>query len=242
MAQKLQLSQNPFSWLPVELRQAILCEIQTAGALEAALQADQAFLFAFRGSESAILDTIVRNLIPPRLLPDVFALLASRKTDEEPWTKDEVSSIMDRYTRRQLPVQFQWTLDEALYILRLDENIQFFADDFVAAAFAEFLRARIRPPRGVPDSPSATERCRIAGAFYRFELYCNLFRRRGVVDDDNDIFPAPVQAAIFLNRFAPWENEQLGCVHNYLVDKIYPGTEYLSRCPILFLVTFAYSD
>lgn len=64
------------------------------------------------------------------------------------------------------------------------------------------------------------EACRIHRALYRFEIYRNLFCQS----------PAKVQSSVygeqnelFFSHFAPWENEQLGCIHDFLARIVLPG-------------------
>ena len=58
---------------------------------------------------------------------------------------------------------------------------------------------------------------RIERSFYTFEIYCSLFGKSRSRLSLND------QLDLFFNRFAPWENEQLACVHDFLLDELKPG-------------------
>lgn len=58
---------------------------------------------------------------------------------------------------------------------------------------------------------------RIQRAFYRFEVYCNLFQ-------NPERFDFREQRDIFFLKFSDWENEQLACMYDYLFRVICPGT------------------
>ncbi|KAK3900671.1 hypothetical protein C8A05DRAFT_17042 [Staphylotrichum tortipilum] len=70
-------------------------------------------------------------------------------------------------------------------------------------------------PGGGPVSTSlplpTSEHFRFSHAFYRIELFYTLFLGHLFTNDAN---------CCFFRRQAPWENEQLGCVHGYLVAKL----------------------
>lgn len=106
----------------------------------------------------------------------------------------------------------------------MHQHIKYFADDYIRCTLLEYPVAGAE--NASPTSPSPSERHRIEGTFYRFELYCNLFRQeRSRVDN---YFESEEQRDIFFERFSPWENEQLACVHDYLMHKITPGTSVLT--------------
>lgn len=63
------------------------------------------------------------------------------------------------------------------------------------------------------QSPSRYER-----EFYRFELYCNLYH-----DFKTPVMSLEEQRVFFFSNFSPWENEQLTCVHDYLIRLLAPG-------------------
>ena len=72
-----------------------------------------------------------------------------------------------------------------------------------------FPKPRTDGPEFAPLSD--TETARIIGAFYRFEIYCNLFRK-----SDKKQYSLDDKTRMFFKGFSPWENEQLACVENYL--------------------------
>ncbi|MCJ1402995.1 hypothetical protein MMC11_006217 [Xylographa trunciseda] len=109
-----------------------------------------------------------------------------------------------------------WTLPDTLAIGNLYTQIQFFVADFASCGFAKQGFGTINAPSYLGPF-SSTERRRIERAFYRFELYCNLFRERKYGDDR---FSPEEQRDIFFASYTPWENEQLACIHDYLFDRL----------------------
>lgn len=65
------------------------------------------------------------------------------------------------------------------------------------------------------SSPPPDELYRKHRAFYRFKIYCNLFRAR-----KPPTFNVYKHQGVFFSKFSPWENELLGCIHDYLSDEI----------------------
>ncbi|KAM0471214.1 hypothetical protein ACHAPX_009394 [Trichoderma viride] len=88
-----------------------------------------------------------------------------------------------------------------------------FVDDYSTRA----MRAlNLKPDAGqaTASALSLTERARFQRAFFRYELYCRVFpvdhhaRSGSLVPDDE-------QFTQFIARMAPWEAEDMACVHHY---------------------------
>ncbi|EEP80499.1 predicted protein [Uncinocarpus reesii 1704] len=223
MDQVPRAQQSRFASLAVEIRQAILCEIPDIASLNNAVKADESLQSAFSNYESPILDKILNSTLSPELLPEVFAVLESSHLD--PWSEERVNEILDRYVERK-PTPIRWTLADAQIVGDLHYHIQFFIDDFVSWA----LSAHPLPNGEIHAPLSSTERFRIEAAFYRFELFCNLFRER----NDKNYEIRRERSEQFSEDFAFWEAEQLGCILDYLVDKISPAFNDVARHDILW--------
>ncbi|KAF3483340.1 uncharacterized protein GIQ15_02664 [Arthroderma uncinatum] len=213
MAQTSSRRPGPFLPLAAEVRQAILCQFDDVATLESASAADRSLGAAFSGAPSIVLPRVLHNAIPSGLLPEAQALQASYNLDSKSRTVERVTEIVDAFVRRE-PADFtKWALPEARYVSGLAPVIEFFIDDF-----ASWACSRRRNTTATVAPISSSERCRIARAFYRFEIYCNLFRPSRRVSLD-----AETQEELFIRQFAPWETEQLCCVYDYLVEKITPA-------------------
>ena len=83
--------------------------------------------------------------------------------------------------------------------------------DYFATQFAN--EALEKQPRLVIEEqpkPSCEEIHRFQRAFYRLQLYCNVVGHVFPVTDDE-------LREMFFGHYAAWENEQLACIHDYLV-------------------------
>ncbi|KAM7189198.1 hypothetical protein V8F33_010200 [Rhypophila sp. PSN 637] len=72
------------------------------------------------------------------------------------------------------------------------------------------------PPKLIPLS--AAEKDRIQRAFYRYELYSQLFPQGERARDSPR--EAMTQFDLFLRHMTPWELEELACIHHFLVNMI----------------------
>ncbi|KAH8582380.1 hypothetical protein B0O99DRAFT_603455 [Bisporella sp. PMI_857] len=71
--------------------------------------------------------------------------------------------------------------------------------------------------------PTQGETARIKRALYRFEIFCNVFRRT------RPRVPVPDEYLDhFCCRFSPWENEQMGCIQDFLFRLVSPVVNELA--------------
>ncbi|MCJ1283012.1 hypothetical protein MMC26_002339 [Xylographa opegraphella] len=198
---------------PLELTQLILCALPDAVTLRALVLSHSSFYRAFVAGRHLITLQVLLNQISPDLLPDALAVLKSSRL--KPWSRESITEFLTSYHGKRFSPSPAWTISDAVPVSMLHDDISFFMADFVSMALA------VHPVTGVPDvfpSPlTSREEFRISQAFYRFELYCNLFRERGWKDDR---FRPEEQQAIFFDQYSPWENEQLACVHDYLYRRM----------------------
>lgn len=75
-------------------------------------------------------------------------------------------------------------------------------------------------PETDPVSISRSEIVRIERSLYRLELFHNRWPRGERKIDG--VWPGgPIYFGYYLmTRFAPWENEQLACIHDYLIEAL----------------------
>lgn len=153
------------------------------------------------------------------------------------WSFSKVSEILALYSgNRSSSLSHQWKLSEAHVLIELHKNVKFFAKAFVSSAlYINPIGMRLTRPEA---QPSPAEIHRIQRMFYRFEIYCNLFRRREryVHNKLYDTYsaegrlPLEERQAIFFDRFPPWENEQLACIRDYIQDRISVRKHYQYLC------------
>lgn len=82
--------------------------------------------------------------------------------------------------------------------------------------------------------PSKTELLRIYRAFYRFEIYCGLFR--------GPTYPgvSRYMSGPFFDVFPPWEVEETACIIGYLLKQYYVLNEEASEGPEAYRSNGAY--
>jgi hypothetical protein len=91
-------------------------------------------------------------------------------------------------------------------------------DDVIRALATDFASRELgrMSPRivSISGGPSPTEYTRFCRAFYRVDLFYTVFGTPGFQEAADHWF---------LRRLSPWENEQLGCVYDYLEAKFREG-------------------
>lgn len=210
--------------LPVELVQEILAALPDVESLVSAVLTGPCLYLSFLGAECYITKEVLLRQIDPDLLHDAVAELSSRRT---PWTEQETGDFLAQYfarDKRPFHSLLKWKLSQALPLIRLHHVIDFFLNDLTSPILAgnPMSKKPVKPCSTLPLSCS--EKNRITLNFYRFQIYCNLFRGRW--GNKNPIDP-PIhsidQKEKYFQHFAPWENEQLCCIHDYLLRIITPG-------------------
>ena len=229
MASKVRLES-----LPSEIIQHLLCFIPDVTSLWSTILTCSSLYNAFINAEALITSHVVKNFIDVDVLPEAVAALKSSRL--APFKRDRVLEFVQSQLVSRKSPQISWILPEALPLSNLHQAVEYFA-----ASFALRTLARLSPSAfagTLPEYPlSPEELYRIQRALYRFEIYCNLFRGRksGALDINE-------QQEVFFSKFSPWENEQLGCVHDYLFHLISPGM-FLGICsPISALTVTAFND
>ena len=206
---------NSFLGLPLEIKQAICSSLADVASLKALILTCSSLYYAFLKAEHLILAKILQNQIDPAMMHDTLATWKSSQIVQ--WSRLTAEKVMLLYTTGEtsslLPT---WNLRNALAVSELHGHIQFFANDFASSALSQ------NPVTGLletdPASASPSELIRIQRSLYRFELYRNLFaERRRWFGGYFEPFTADDQGRYLAAGFAPWENEQLACVHDYLV-------------------------
>ena len=209
--------------LSPELKYAIFTNLPDVTSAKSLALVSSSFYYTFLDAQSLILTRILQNEISTGLLQGAFAAYKASKIPL--WTKQAIQDFLDEYFGRSLLHTNQnWNLSEALRLSNVHSCVEFFA-----AQFASFALSKNPTTRGSNAAPYSAEMARIKRNLYRFELYCNLFRKPSSDRLRRDarnclIRPSPFgtqeQRDIFFDKFPPWENEQLGCIHDYLIEEI----------------------
>lgn len=209
--------------LTPELKCAIFTSLPDVTSARSLALTSSSFYYTFLDAQSLILTQVLRNEITTDLLHGAFA--AYKATNIPVWTKQAIQDFLAEYFERSLTHEaHRWNLSEALHMSKIHSCVEFFATEF-----ASFALSKNRTIQGSNAAPSLTELIRIKRVLYQFEVYCNLFRKpsfdRMLRGERNCLiqptpFGAQEQRDIFFDRFSPWENEQLSCIHDYLIEEI----------------------
>ena len=209
--------------LTPELKCAIFTSLPDVTSAKSLALTSSSFYYTFLDAQSLILTQVLQNEITTDLLHGAIAAYKAAKIPV--WTKQAVEEFLDEYFGNSVTLEaHRWNLSEALHMSKIHSCVEFFATEF-----ASFALSKNRTIQGSNAAPSFTELIRIKRVLYRFELYCSLFRKPGsdrmVRGERNCLiqaspFKAQEQRGLFFDMFSPWENEQLGCIHDYLIEEI----------------------
>jgi hypothetical protein len=172
-------------------------------------------------SQDLIQPLLSREIQSP-LLPYALAVHEARdlahSADEVAHTL--IQSLRDGFPSTQLPTT---NIVHAIKMSRLHNVVMRFADEFAESALKRL------PGEQSGRKISARERHRFCRALYRAELYYAMFTAP-YCDEDNEGYPSSIprnmtaageqRRELFFKPYAPWLNEQLGCVHDFLHIKL----------------------
>ncbi|KAK1958615.1 hypothetical protein LY78DRAFT_674291 [Colletotrichum sublineola] len=175
---------------------------------------------AFAASQSPGIETeIVRRHVTPALIPYAFAAVEAHRLPR-PREGADVQLLLNTLHDEpaQLTARFP-SMPRALLqrMARTHDVIYGFAYKFATEAWHRF-HGDEEGSTFTSVTLSPTEYFRFCRAFYRVELFYNLFSEK-VLIVDRQIQSSGVKEGInpwFFSKHTPWENEQLGCVHDFL--------------------------
>lgn len=214
---------HAFLQMPLHLLSLVLSQLDSMPSLASAIFSHSSFYAALDEDRDRIIRTIVRNQIPREIrcyaLPAYLAAsggLGHGREEindflshhivyvfESPW----VNSSEDLGPLDQPgPVN----VDVASTLSRTHAMIEHFARDFIHDTLP-LANDEIGLGRDDKTVVSSDETFRIHRAMYRYLLYCNLFRSHTALGRGLE---SPI-TLYFFQKFAPWVNEQLACVHDY---------------------------
>lgn len=213
--------------LSVELLQMVLSELPDVSSLRAAALSCPLLYGVFLEADTTITTRVLLNQIDDSVLPEaeLAFLSSSLHHGPEPKYRHVVVDFITQNLRQRPTPPSSWSLQKALQLERLHLCVSELTQKFVHTTLTTY------PMTQSKCTATRLERCRIERAFYRFELYCNLFRMLPEIGAE---LPIRVeQNKLFFACFAPWENEQLGCIHDFLVRAVSPGEFLEITCTII---------
>ncbi|KAK2882611.1 hypothetical protein FQN49_000183 [Arthroderma sp. PD_2] len=207
--------------LPVEIQEAIIFQLGSIHTLKAAAASCRSLRNLVLYHQHEIIKRILRSIIPDDVFPEALAVFKSRKlltTDV-----DIVQRQSDQYFQSLKGIQLpDFSLSEAAALEDFHRLVLRFSASFASNALSKHPVTGAAEEKPLPLS--RRESYRIQRALYRFELYWNLFKGMEQAWPPRRVnAPAPsvkYQSECFFDRFAPWENEQLACIHDFLLRVI----------------------
>lgn len=238
----------PLEQLPAELQQMILSVLPDIQSLQAAILCCSTIHAAFTSAEASVTSMVLLNELDSDVMPEAFVAESTLHPFEtvRPRNPDVYNDNYYQFAEKHLQQRCQSSgsrrLPDALRIVKLHDCIRIWAARFADATLKtmreETMYERLEPDPydSVQIDATDNEMKRIERAFYRLEIFCNLFRGgllrlRWAIDRHL----ADVRRVFCLN-FAPWENEQMACVMDFLVRWMSQGRNIFIH-PLCFFLT-----
>ncbi|KAF5631539.1 uncharacterized protein FTJAE_7871 [Fusarium tjaetaba] len=195
-------------------------------------------LLSHRIFYSALLDTpslpvdIIRSQIPDNLLPLAFTAFKSQKSVRETngiSVQEFLTHDYNNSVRNVDGSQLHLTVSEATEVVRVNDALSGLRDEFALCSLRRLHRVNQDASLGSGQGLSPGEYYRISRAFYRFQIYRNLFLDK---EQEIDLFPSYDDEEdedlsfdnelkkLFFDRHSPWVNEQLACVYDFLETRV----------------------
>ncbi|KAI0469747.1 hypothetical protein GGR56DRAFT_668419 [Xylariaceae sp. FL0804] len=193
--------------IPSELLQRVLAHLDLESLRNAALSCRVLFR-ALKGAEELIVGEALLAQIHPDVFPEAFLVSITRDL-VRPSVDDRLAFAAEYLDhQRRKPPPTSWSLTAGLRLARFHDTVSYLATQAAHDALAYQPRFRSSPDG--PLAPSRTELRRFERALYRFQLHCHLFGDLPMLPNEDEL------GDIFFWHFAGWENEQLGCIFEYL--------------------------
>ncbi|KAK3938124.1 hypothetical protein QBC46DRAFT_441437 [Diplogelasinospora grovesii] len=224
--------------LPVEVVTGVLATLDSTKDLISAIRSHRVFFNGFHSYQQRVLKGIMIHMIPREILPLAIATHeAALLVDIEIWEEIQplilsLLSIINSTSPESSPLYPRVTLQLATALEKTHRMVEYFTNDYVASAIPA-LNDLFGASKG--KNVSAVERCRLYRAFYRFQLYCNIYGRHAIEKTRRAVRRTHAwhaatyrrsdedtrrELACFFHPWPPWMNEQLACVFEYLETKL----------------------
>ena len=224
--------------LPAEIQRSILASLPDPRSLALAALVCRALYSTFKADENSLIRDVLVNCVGFNTLPE--ALITHRCSppylsvrDDELYVHRRWEPKLHLYVSDFLQSLERPAITSIICTMRDAIKIGDFHSQVVSVLTQRFIQACARAAPSLPtleeslrwNPASPSERTRIARTLYRFETFRKLF---GCFwDSDRALLH---YSSIFFSKFAPWENAQLGCIHDFLAREVMPGEYTLSFC------------
>ncbi|KAF3481222.1 uncharacterized protein GIQ15_03981 [Arthroderma uncinatum] len=204
--------------LPVEIQEAILSQLDSICTLKAAAASYKSLGDLVSYYPDRIVKPILRSTVPDDIFPQ--ALVVFRSSRLRTINVEIVENILGDYFKSLKSISRPaLSLQKAAALEDFHQLVQAFSEVFVSNALSKHPISGAKEYH--PRNASTSELYRIQRSLYRFELCCNLFKKKERQKDPSRHPPLAIsprdQLRLFFHRLSPWENEQLGCIHDFLL-------------------------
>lgn len=219
--------------LPLHVLQSILCRLENADSLMAAVCSHSLFYAAFKEHQESIAEVVSSREVSSTLYP--FAL-AAFSIQSKPFDVDFLTNVLydlqyrvlNFPSRGSINFKCQSSLRSASYISKLHKSVCYFTHHLGGEAMDRAL-IDLYLTRDLRELPSDAEAFLIQRAFYRFQILCEIVtacsKARGADDSlPQGVFTKVFVADILLGPFPPWVNEQLACAYDLLEEALFQST------------------
>ncbi|SPO01735.1 uncharacterized protein DNG_04408 [Cephalotrichum gorgonifer] len=213
--------------LAPELLTIILRALDSPGDLYALIVASPLCLRLFTSSRAKVLSSVLQNAIQPGSLHHAAAIchvpppadLQNKRVlhIDMGIPSSALRFFLDQYFSEN-PLQFPTDIAAITKLCRLQTLVSRFVDEYALRA-ARLLGTSQDPLQQFPPL-SRSERTRLERAFFRFELFSQIFIRETGDYSIDSIFDNRDQLRLFLHRLEPWEVEEMSCIHDYFTFRV----------------------
>ncbi|KAF3483594.1 uncharacterized protein GIQ15_02918 [Arthroderma uncinatum] len=193
--------------VPVEIQEAILSHLDSINTLKLAAASCRSLRDLLLYHPNGIIKGVLRSSIPDAVFPEALAVFKSSRL---PSTDTEaVQALLNDYFKSLEKVeQPVFSLYEATTLEDFHRLIRRFTAYFISQALSKHPITGAEEER--PHPANSHERART--------------KPQRTSRPARPVIPLEIQSQLFFRRFAPWENEQLACIHDFLlriVDKAF---------------------
>ncbi|KAH8688370.1 hypothetical protein BGZ61DRAFT_41692 [Ilyonectria robusta] len=198
--------------LPCEIVVSIFRNLDDVRCISSVLLTCRYF-YACYNERPSIGAEILRRRIPSALLPYSVALIEASRHPFLPAVGAVLQLLHDLYEHPDQMANKLHSLPISglLELGHIHVIIDTLVNDFATDAWKLLCQEAEDFPTSV--SLSSTEYLRFCRAFYRAELFFRVYRGANQTTLERI---GGAEARLFFSRVAPWENEQLGCVYDFL--------------------------
>lgn len=203
--------------LAVELQWEILQKLACLPSLDAIVHASPFYHRAYMARRQSILAKVISRDIGTDVLFEAQALALALKINKKDGS--EIRDFFEDYkNRRREPTSVSLEsvpLPDTVILSQVQYAVRFAVKDFCQATISRHPMSREKAQDITPLTTNEAQR--INRAFYRFEIFCTIFRNQGFnVRPGLDCMD---MCHLFLNQFPPWEVEEIACVRDYIMDR-----------------------